>query len=117
MKHFLNLLAAVILCSWCAECEFNSEGGCTEGNVTVRDSSKNGGGEVQISDATLYEQARKISAANQARWDEQSANLTGDERLRQYNEFIKTNPVDVEVIYKILKEEAERQLNAQKQGT
>lgn len=111
MKYFLNLFAALIVCSWTAECSFNREDdGATGGNITVNDSSGSGsGGEGRAAASSLYEQALQISAANQARWQEFSKTLTEAERSAEYPGFIARNPVDVNLIYERLKKEAQSQ--------
>jgi|GEM_PF-6185493 carboxylesterase type B len=104
--YFLNLLAALVVCSWTAECSFNDDGE-SKGDITVNSrSDKDSSGSESISDSSLYEAALQISAANQARWEEYSAKLTDAERSVEYPGFTARNPVDVNLIYEQLKKEA-----------
>jgi len=112
MKHFLNLFAAVVLCSWTADCQFNSnddDGGST-GDIIINDSSSRSSGSSREAAGTgLYEQAVRISNANKARWEEYAKNMTAAERSAKYPAFVAENPVDVNLIYERLKKEAQSQ--------
>ncbi len=110
MKQFLNLFAAVVLCSWTADCQFNSDnddGGST-GNIIINDSSSgNSGATGESTTISLYSQAVQISNANKAKWEEYAKNMNAAERTAKYPVFISENPVDVDLIYEQLKKQAQ----------
>lgn len=112
MKQFLNLFTAVVLCSWTADCQFNSDddNSGSSGSIIINDSSSgNSGSSGESATVSLYSQAVQISNANQAKWEEYSKNLTAAERTAKYPVFISENPVDVNLIYEQLKKQAQSQ--------
>lgn len=122
MKYFLNLFAVVILCSWSGECHFNSGDDESGGSgATISDSgsrsSRANTGNDDVSEADLLKLARQISAANQAKWEEYAKTLPAAGRDAEYQKFIAENPVDVNLIYEYLKEQAKRQSETTNEGT